>query len=454
MTAKHRWIELGKTLLILLLSVSALYLLGRTQLFDQATGAGQGWMVALGFAEESASQLAGTGGQVAVIRPVRVVLTSSEGRHGSQYSNDSVDALYSKVPNLLADALQRAESPAKITESQWQTALGQLTPGIYLDLLGSVPFSVLASSVGGGSTDTSLSAHVQQLLLTTDDRGSATLYYQDERDGSYYRCSIQMGGDLAERLAEQVSDYAPNGISFAFEQEEGYQALDPYTLIQQHEDTALSAYDAVNPIPISDDDSISTLLQDLGFHYQSSQIVGSAESLSVREGSNDSLRVYNTGQVVYHAATAEESRFPVASMGESASELEVVESVWVLLEQVTGTRRGEARIYLDSLEETADGWQLTFGYQLEGAQVLVGSGGYAAQVVVSRDYVVDIDLQLREYSLSQTSATPVLPLTQTLAAMEALEVAGGTLRLCYLDSGAGWVTAEWVVNSGELRVES
>lgn len=446
-----RWlVEAGKSLLILLLALSAVYLLGRTQFLAEASGAGQGWVSGLvGFFGGDRDSLIGRpmeGGQAAVVRPVRMAVSNERGRYGGQYDTGLVDELYSKMPNLLADALTGAGEPRQVSEQRWREALTDAAPSVYLDLLGQVPLPVLAASVGGGPSGTDLEAPVRRLLLTAGQGGEAVLYYINERDGSYYACDLSTGRDLAARLADAVEEYSPNGVLFAFEDPRQYGGLAPYTMVKQDDTPAPAAYLCANPVPIYDTDEVDGLLRDLSFHPQASQTVRTSNVLSVREGSGDSLRLYDTGVAIYHAATAEDSRFPVPGEGEVRSELELVEAAWSLVERATAGRRGEARLYLIGRDSGEEDVTLYFGYQLSGADVVVRQEGYAAKVTIRQDSVVDFTLQLRTYRAASEAAAPVLPVTQAAAAMRALGVEGSELVLSYLDAGnsSDTVSAQWV----------
>lgn len=446
----RRLIEAGKNVLILFLSLSAVYLLGRTQLSTEAFGAGQGWVA------ELISQLGGgrdgltagptEGSQAAVIHPARIAVTNERGRYGVQYNTALADELYSKMPNLLADALAGAGPPRAVSEAAWQSALTRNVSSVYIDLLGNVPLHVLALSVGGGASTTSLEARARRLLLTLNDSDGVVLYYINEPDGSYYACDITSGQNLAGRLADAVEEYSPNGTLFAFEDPAQYADLAPYTMVRQDATPAPPTYAADNPVPIYDSDAVDSLLRDLSFHPQSSQAVRSSNVLTIREGSGDSLKLFDTGVVLYHAASVEDSRFSIPVQGEDLTQSEAVEAAWSLVAQAIGNRCGDARLYLLGQHEGELDLTLYFAYQLSGADVLVRQDGYAAKVTIRQNSVVDFTLQLRTYRSAADSPAPILPVTQAAAVMQALEVEGSELLLSYLDEGNGGSTlsAQWV----------
>ena len=113
-------IEWGKNALIVLLALSALYLLGRTQLY--ADGAANGWHLLSGLksvftGEESISpsQILGDWSQGTLPRPVRMVVLTPQGSTGIQYDNATLDSLFLEFTNPLADALASAGVPAPVS---------------------------------------------------------------------------------------------------------------------------------------------------------------------------------------------------------------------------------------------------------------------------------------------------------------------------------------------------
>ena len=96
---KTALIEWGKNLLIVLLALSALYLLGRTQLYEDGAASGWHWLSDLQSAlapEESAAsgQLPGDWSQGSLPRPVRMVVLTPQGSTGIQYDNATLDSLF------------------------------------------------------------------------------------------------------------------------------------------------------------------------------------------------------------------------------------------------------------------------------------------------------------------------------------------------------------------------
>ena len=145
---KRRLTEWGKSLLIVLLSVSALYLVGRTQFYMDGSAIGQSWLSSVlsilpGGEETQPAQSVAVWSEGTAVRPVRAVVTSPHGRSGIQYDQESVERLFSSFANPLSDALAGCSAPEQTTAAKFQAALGSKNPGIYLDFLGGVPLADL-----------------------------------------------------------------------------------------------------------------------------------------------------------------------------------------------------------------------------------------------------------------------------------------------------------------------
>ena len=96
---KRSLIEWGKNALIVLLALSALYLLGRTQLYEDVADSGGHLLSVLKniYSEEepvSPGQVLGDWSQGTLPRPVRMVVLTPQGSAGIQYDNTVLDSLF------------------------------------------------------------------------------------------------------------------------------------------------------------------------------------------------------------------------------------------------------------------------------------------------------------------------------------------------------------------------
>ena len=448
---KRRLTEWGKSLLIVLLSVSALYLVGRTQFYMDGSAIGQSWLASVlsilpGGEETQPAQSVAVWSEGTAVRPVRAVVTSPHGRSGIQYDQESVERLFSSFANPLSDALAGCSAPEQTTAAKFQAALGSKNPGVYLDFLGGVPLADLSAWLSGGrAPNQALTDTARRLLLTVTDEGDVVLYYINEDTGLYYACETTR--DLAERLSQLVEGISPNGAAFAFESGGPYAILDPYTLLEGGATPQPGRYASSNPVPLPADTggsygaAFDALVQSLSFHAQSMSYPY-RNAVAVQEGA-ERLHIFKNGLVTYEAADLEDPRFPVQGEGENLTHWEIVGSAWAFVERTLSPLCGEARLYLIGTEEgEAGGTAVLIGYQLDGAPVLVGRDGYAARVEISGGAITAFRLQLRTYTYLEEGPM-VLPELQATAALSALEGGGSELMLYYPDTRGDTVTAAW-----------
>lgn len=448
-------IEWGKNVLIVLLALSALYLLGRTQLYVDGAASGGHLLSGLKsvFSEEepvSPSQVLGDWSQGTLPRPVRMVVLTPQGSAGIQYDNTALDSLFLEFTNPLADALTSAGTPQQVSEDAFRTALSAQRPGIYLDFLGRVPLTNLTAWLSGGRAGgVELPHSIRRMLLTLSEDGRVLLYFIDENTGNCY--VSETASDLAQRLERFVAGVSPNGAAFAFQSGDAYASLAPYTLLGGGVSPQPDQFSVTNPVPITDgtddySDAFETLIRSLSFQPQSMSY-RSRDGVTIQEGS-EKLRFSDSGQVTYEAAERTDPRFPLQGLSQTPTEWELVGSAWTFVERVfqTGSATplcGDARLYVQGLEETEDGVAVLIGYQLDGAAVLVGQLGCAARIEISGGAITGFQLQLRKYTYVQ-QGPQVLPELQATAALEAQEAQDSELMLYYYDDLRGdEVTADW-----------
>lgn len=421
-------VERIKTLLIVLLSCSAVYLTVRTQMPVALSG-----LLPTG-TRDNASQTTQESRTLAA-QPLRMAVTLRGGeeclRYGAQYDQTAQDALFQQMYSLLAEALSSAGTPENVSQEQWRQALST-APGVYFDWQEALPFPVLT---GWFSVDNQqLTGQVRRLVLTAQD-GQAVIYYCAQ-DGAYRRAVCSMVD--VTRLSEAVVGIKDNGARFAFEKEE-FSSLDPYTLLLG-ENITPKVYQASNPL--EQESTQEELRQQLDFSADSSVSYVTSDEQVIRNG-NDTLRLAADGTVTFTAADDGGGRYVVAGSGVYWA----VERCRQLAMETLGTMCGQARIYLMSVTATGtESWQIDFGYLLNGVPVRLENGGYAARFQVEGGRVSSFTLHARNYTDSGTDSV-VLPQLQAMAAMEAKGHQGEELLLVYLDGGSQQVSASWAAAS-------
>ncbi len=435
---RNRGLERLKTLLIVLLSLSAVYLTGLALVQNRVASGSQGLLGGIFslFHPQSAAGSADSGGAgqfTAAARPVRIAVCDGVNRYALQYNTAQTDKLYDSVGILLGEALSSADSPQTTTEAVWQTALR--APGVWFDFLGDIPLETLSAWTGEGSLNTALSGSARRIAVALAEDG-VRLYYHNESDGLYYTCKTAV--TYEGHMDGLIAGYGGNGVPFAFElgADSGYEGLDPYVLISASPPTP-TVYRAANPLAGLDDALISDLQQALSFQTSYYAI---PNGIRIREG-QETLEISSSGIVSYTTAAGTASRYPVG--GQSGSNLtQVVETTRRLAADTVGRYCGAGRLYLMEVAETDAGLEVRYGYSLNGTEVSL-TGGPASSFTIQDGQVTAFTLRFRRYEDSgQTSL--VLGERMAAAALEALNPEGRELVLCYSDSGGDTVQAGWV----------
>lgn len=418
---RRRWLEWGKDGAIVLLSLSALYLLTMTPLVRDSGLLPTG------------SSPAGAGGSGAVTLtaaayPSRIAVNTQSGRYGVQYNQAQVDSLFAQTGPLLGEALTSAGQPSELDEEAWRACLqGE---GVYFDFAGQIPLSALGSWLQPEGT-CALPGAARRLVLVRG-QGDGVLLAWQEASGDFFQCATGLSASL--HLEPSMEGVEENGAQFAFESEELAQLLDPYTLIT--EGISGQVYAASTPLTAGSD--LSELLEALSFNGQNHTSISGGEAFL--EG-DARLEVRGDGTVLYRAAG--EGKYPVSHSGQQPTLAEMIETVRELAEATIGGRCGAARLHLISAEETEEGWRIRFGYQLDGGSVWLYEEGWAAQFLIRDGCVSEFTLHFRSYAATGRQAL-LLSMERAAVMLPALTGQPRELALQYRDQGEGEVSPIWV----------
>lgn len=417
---RRRGVERVKTMLIVLLSLSAAFLIWQSPLV-QSSG-----LAALWGSDGSGSN----GGRVTTVSapgPFRMVVGGSQGRYGIQYDQDALDDLFAQTSPLLGDALATAGEAETIDREQWQA---RLTDGtyIYFDFYTDVPLSTLRTWLKGSAAQRGLTGSARWLLLAEEADGSISLCGGEE-DGRYWRCATALSAEL--HLLSIVESITPNGAFFAFEDKTVDGIVEPYTLLDDGTPQK-TVYSSAVPTILSDEGQTAALLNALSFGGQNRATV--PEGLLCVDG-EDTLRLSGNGRVVYDDAGG--GRYPA---GEGLSG--AVEAAWGIAGAAMGTLSGDAKLQLLSAREMDGGYIVTFGYTLSGSPVYLYEGGWAASFVIRDGAVREFTIFLRTYTATAQQAL-LLPAGKAAAALSALTEEACELIIRYVDDGGTVVSPGW-----------
>lgn len=438
--SKRVRVEWGKNILIAALSLSALYLSFKTLIypFTPREESLLGNIYRL-FQSDDGSQTppADASSLAGLTRPVRIAVTTQDGRYGVQYDVGITDEIYEDTASLLAECLLRAGTPHQATAAQWRGALERM--GIYYDFLGDIPLCVLAAGLGQDADHSQLTQSARRLLLTDDGEDGILLWFWDSQSNLPYQC--QTSSVLQSSLEQTTSRYLPNGAVFAFQSGGSYGRLSDQQLFVS-ETPALPIYSAMNPLA-GDSALTDSLLRVVGMNPHS--LFTASDGTQVARDGSCTIRIAPSGSVQFTSDTDSSApRLPISASGATATAAEAVDAAYALLNSLLLPATGDAQVYLSACNTASEGeWNICFDYSLSGAQVKLAGSDCAAHFSVKGRQITQFSLCLRTYTATDQTSS-LLPEPQAVAALLALNGAGRELLAAYLDTYEGRISASWI----------
>lgn len=425
--APRRTVERIKSILIVLLSISAIVLAGRLS-------------VSGFFRSADPAPAEGPAGQEtdsAPVWPVRFAAITGTGVaderavYGAAYDTQALGEAYQLVDTLLSEGLGSFAAAQPISQSRWRTALSR-APGLYFEFPGPIPLSVLSGWSAGQAAVEVPAAN--ELLLTVEDE-QVWLFYCDGDSGEFYACPATVIEPA--RLSAAVSAFTPNGAFFAFTDPD-YAALRPYSLLLP-ETPRIVQYTAA--APLGDEQTLDAALRALRFDPAASSSYRNNTDIVVLNES-DTLRISDLGLLTYQSGDTARPRYTVASAGERPTDYEAVLTCHRVAAAVLGSFSGAAQLNLLTVYEKDGAQVVEFAYFLDGAQVQILGQSCAARFTVTGAQITDFTLYARSYTATE-GVHALLPVRQAAAAVRGMEdMEQGRLSVAYQDSGdqmrAGW----------------
>lgn len=392
---RHRLWEGVKSLLILLLSCSAVYLAGRT-LFPQESG---GLLSRLPQSSAVPTQATQSALLSQVLRPATLAVTWDEGRYGLLHHQEDQE-VYTQLTTLLAEALNGASAPSPTDRPAWNRALSQ--PGFFCEYLGPIPLDALARWLSG--QDNASLAGVQALRLCVN---AQTLFFTDGADHYY---TAPLSADLSAALEELTGELSPNGARFAGSVS-GFRLLHPDSLIlsltPELPELAVSA-----PVVLSDlsapSPELVQMLQALSFHPQTNPLYAVTGGGAITDG-GETLRITSAGELTYRRSGEDAARYPTGG--------HPLDATLTLAEATVGAVCGDARIYVKDIQTQGQTTVITYGYAYRGAAIRLEQEGWCAQFTVENGAVSAFVLRPRRYTVQEGSSIVLLPQEQAAAAL-------------------------------------
>lgn len=412
MKGKRRRLWEGcKTLLILLLSCSAVFLASQTLLpsgsrafLSQLSQPTAPPTAAIGASARSSQTL----------QPAAFAVTWEDGRYAVLYHQEDPEG-YTQLSALIAEALSDATQPTSTTPQQWEWALAQ--PGVFCEYLGSMPLDTLNRWLSDQDNPALAGCAAQRLCIT-----ARTLYFADVENGERF-FSASLNTDLTRALAQLTQHLSANGARFACE-DGSYPLLRRDALVLSTTPT-VPVLQGENTLAIGEDgtpgETLNRILQLLSFHPQTNPLYAITGGHAITD-SGETLRI--SGSTVTYRRTDDSSvRFP------AQSPLDVTRA---LAEETVGAFAGDARLYLDHISQTDGVTTITYSLAYRGAAIRQSGGGWCAKFTVEDDAVTAFELRLRRYTVLEGREVTLLPQEQAAAAITGSR--GKNLVILYEDA--------------------
>lgn len=421
-----------QNLVIVALTISALFLLSQTPLFGDLTDQLPRQIMHMLRKDDSPSGSSVQAGLSAFAAPVRVLYTNDYARFG-QDALTVLDGSFEPVALYLSEAIGSASYASPIAENMLLSALEK--QGIYFSFAADIPLSILAESLGV-SCGIERSISVRRALLSP--AGSTALLYLADSSGSCFSLPTTVSGSS---ITEFLNAQSGSGACLSLHIPEEYPSLSPYTLIfsEQEQRCTLNA-----ATPLSDME-LSEFLRLAEFNpHTESRYTESSGATVVREG-NSSLRFDTSGAITYQGGAAAKSSLysvPVPE-GSKPAMLDAASAAQRLASKLLQDRIGAASLYLSGVAPTKDGYAVTLDYAVSGTPLCFSDGSHAVCITITGQSITEFSLHFRSYALTEETA-PLLPLQQAFAIAQNRHKSSEP-AVYYVDAGGSTVSPSWII---------
>ena len=420
---KRKWTEYVKTALIVVLTMSALLLGWRTNLFNAFFESITFFGSVADLVKSASGEEQGAVSVKEAARPLCIVITGEDGRrYGIRYDADARNAVYDRTSIIMGEALGTAADAAEISEREWREALSG--PGVYYEYLIPIKRSVLDTWLDAKMTEQEGDILLRRMLVTFEEEKNR-LYYQDAGSGLYYCADTASSAGVTQN----IDIYSPNGAQFAFETGFDTAGFAPYyVLIPGSSLNAVSA--AAGPM----EDSLESTL--IAFrhnkeNYTTSYSGGSGALICI--GTMFDVTVSPDGSVLYRLTEDIQD-----NGGGAFSESELIEKARLIVSGTIEGVSGSAEVFFESVDYIAGGvCAVSFGYYIAGGRILLKEDVPAARITFRDGTITAAELRFRKYEKAE-EFTGLLPEIQAMAA------AGCEFALFYSDSGQDVLQPFWL----------
>ena len=406
-----------QNVIITLLSLSAVFLFTRTQIYNL----GEQRYSELFSPTAVQSDMTVSQQPTGLRTPLRLAVSGPYGRY-AVITLRTDDESFDVPGRLLGEAIGSAKTYIPCDEQDFLSALDGTS--VYYDFLHPLPLSLVAGLVGSSSEE---DVNARALTVSAAD---GDLYLWDGAE-EYRRYTTAV---TPESLDSVVNRYELGNAVFAMDGINGkeLESIAPYALFLQEEPVLpvlterISAFDA------------DRLLQTMQFNPNTHSRYMESTGTEVVVENGRTLRIHTDGSIVYRSGG--DATLTVEA-GENSALPELAAGCGALLQKLTASAEGQSSLYLEQVQKTGEQVTLVYGYEAGGVPVRFSDGGHAATVTLSGTAVTALELRLRSY-VETGEESSVLPLRQAAAIAERYEET--ELFIGYAGDGTGRVSVHWL----------
>jgi len=391
---RRRFWEGCKTLLIILLSCSTVFLASRTLL-------PQGGRTFLSRLSPSATGSVGSLDSLTrsaqTLQPSAFAVTWTEGRYAVLYHQEDQEG-YTQISALLSEALNDAATPVPVTARQWELVLSQ--PGAFCEYSGDIPLDALTLWLSDQDNPVLTGYSARRLCVTAQ-----TLYFATSgADERYYAAPLST--DLSASLDYLAQRFPANGARFACE-DGSYPLLRRDALVLSST-PSVPCLQGEEPFAVNEDGTpdatLNRILQLLSFHPQTNPLYAITGGHAITDG-GETLRILDN-TLTYRRTDDSALRFPAEHP---------LDATRMLAEATVGATAGDARLYLREVATQGSVTTVTYGYAYRGAAIEQGVDGWCAKFTVEDHAITSLILRPRHYTVAEAQSVTLLPQEQAAA---------------------------------------
>ncbi len=410
MRDKRKIIEHAKSALIVVLLISAVFLLYETGYYSSAFSS----FDKIFFSNNDASQKidasdAESGSMVSSRARMISVCLGPNGRYGSAYNSEFVEEDYSRFSAFLAEALGSASAPTIVDEAYWVKALE--SESVYFDYYSQQYLSLLSLQLG-----TKLSAGAQEAIASEFCLSceGETVYLLYRCGDEFYSCSTAVSNTA---LRERIHEYIPNNALFSHS--------DKLLSGMKSSELILKTLNSVPAIQSGGNPDVGQMLEilmpALGVNEYTTSSYKESDGTAVYVDSNSVMRLSASGYASYELS---------GEAPKTASDTDVkaaIDFCWEIVNSTVGKSCGEANLYISQIDAGENGeFIVSYDYMLNGVPIRSG-GRHAAVLIINNAELTNAELYFRSY-LSSDAELKILPMYQAAAMASANGSEGIELR--------------------------